>query len=50
MQTETVKYPDTLKYELNALPPDYTLMSATYDLKDKDGFFNDIGSQYGTDE
>ncbi|QYT04986.1 Chitinase [Trichoderma simmonsii] len=25
-------------------------MSATYDLKDKDGFFNDIGSQYGIDE
>ncbi|KAK6443798.1 chitinase [Trichoderma asperellum] len=49
-QTETVKCPDTLKYELNALPPDYTLMSATYDLKDKDGFFNDIGSQYGIDE
>ncbi|KAM0469616.1 hypothetical protein ACHAPX_010395 [Trichoderma viride] len=49
-QNETVKCPDTLKYELNALPQDYLLMSATYELDDKDGFYNDIASQYGIEE
>lgn len=48
--TGPVKCPDTLKYGPGELLKDHVLMSATYELTDKDGFWADIGTQYSIDE